>query len=88
MPTSIIDGTRIEHKLPWRTWVIPFILFPIGSYISLLFKFDTGIGSFYLPTAIAVVLINWWGPSEPYLHCIFALPYSAHSGEWSYGGNG
>ncbi len=64
MPTSIIDSTRIEHKLPWWTWVVPFILFPIGSYISLLFKFDTGVGSFYLPTAIAVVLINWWGPKR------------------------
>jgi two-component system, sensor histidine kinase len=63
-PTSIIDSTRIEHKLPWWTWVVPFILFPIGSYISLLFKFDTGVGSFYLPTAIAVVLINWWGPQR------------------------
>lgn len=58
------EGRGFESKLPWWTWVVPFLLLSIGNYISLAFKFDTGIGSLYLPTAISIVLINWWGPKR------------------------
>lgn len=50
-----------NQNLPWWTWIVPFFIFQIGSIVSLLFKFDTGIGSLYLPTAFAVILVNWWG---------------------------
>ncbi len=50
-----------SQKLPWWTWVVPFVLFHAASHISLLFKYDQGISTFYLPTAIAIVLVNWWG---------------------------
>lgn len=51
-----------EPKLPMWTWVLPFLVFHAGSRISLLFQYDLGVASLYLPTAFAVVLVNWWGP--------------------------
>lgn len=50
-----------SQKLPWWTWVAPFLLIHAASQISLVFKYDQGVSTFYLPTAIAIVLVNWWG---------------------------
>lgn len=50
-----------SNSLPGWTWFAPFILFHAASQIALLFKYDQGISTFYLPTAIAIVLVNWWG---------------------------
>jgi hypothetical protein len=55
-------SAHIETKqLPWWTWVAPFVVIHLASQISLAFKYDQGVSTFYLPTAIAIVLINWWG---------------------------
>lgn len=65
IPKSMIpESAKIERNLPWWTWIAPFILFPIGNYLSLSFKLETSVGSLYLPTAISIVLINWWGPKR------------------------
>ena len=37
------------------------MLFHLASQTALLFKIDQGVSTFYIPTAIGVVLINWWG---------------------------
>ncbi len=50
-----------QHRPPWWTWLAPFILFHAACQIALLFKYDQGVSTFYIPTAIAVVMINWWG---------------------------
>ncbi|HCZ35220.1 MAG TPA: hypothetical protein DHV26_04765 [Cytophagales bacterium] len=50
-----------ETKLPWWTWLAPFILFHLAAQVSLIFKYDQGVSTFYIPTAIAIVLVNWWG---------------------------
>lgn len=50
-----------QNQPPWWTWIAPFFLFHIASQLSLLFKYDQGVSTFYLPTAIAIVLVNWWG---------------------------
>lgn len=49
-------------QLPWWTWVVPPLLFHLGSEFSILFKYDQGVVTYYLPTALSVILINWWGP--------------------------
>ncbi|TXI68103.1 MAG: GHKL domain-containing protein [Cyclobacteriaceae bacterium] len=55
-------STSIESRqLPWWTWLAPFVVIHFASQLSLVFKYDQGVSTFYLPTAIAVVLINWWG---------------------------
>lgn len=49
------------QQLPWWTWLAPFVLFHLAAQASQLFIFDQGVSTFYIPTAIAVVLVNWWG---------------------------
>jgi two-component system, sensor histidine kinase len=53
-----------QNKLPWWTWVVPFPLFHAAIQIALLFKFAQGVSTFYVPTAVGIVLINWWGPAR------------------------
>jgi signal transduction histidine kinase len=80
--------TDTTNKLPWYTWVLPFPIFLIGSVVSLFFKFDTGVGSFYLPTAAAVVLINWWGPKRIlpslYINSLILTPLWGVETEWQW----
>jgi two-component system, sensor histidine kinase len=54
----------IQNKLPWWTWVVPFPLLHAAIQIALLFKLAQGVSTFYIPTAIGIVLINWWGPAR------------------------
>jgi len=51
-----------EHVLPWWTWIAPFILIELGNQLSLLFRYSETFSAFYLPTAIGLTLIFWWGP--------------------------
>ncbi|MBI1770595.1 MAG: GHKL domain-containing protein [Bacteroidetes bacterium] len=51
-----------QTKLPWWTWVVPIIVLHIGTEISLQFKYTQGVSDLYLPTALSVIMINWWGP--------------------------
>jgi two-component system, sensor histidine kinase len=53
-----------ERTLPWWTWVAGLLILHAGSQISVLFKIDHGISAIYLPTALGVVLVNWWGPRK------------------------
>lgn len=50
------------NRLPWWTWVIPIFVLHIGSEVSVLLRYDQGVSAYYLPTAISIVLIHWWGP--------------------------
>lgn len=54
------------------------MLFYCGTQISLYFQFESGIASLYLPTATALVLINWWGPARVlpalFLNALFCTP--------------
>jgi len=38
--------TTADNKLPWWTWVIPLLVFYLGSLISLKFRFTQGVGAF------------------------------------------
>ncbi len=51
-----------QQELPWWTWVAPFFFIELGDQLSLLFRYETAFSAFYLPTAVAIVLIFWWGP--------------------------
>ena len=42
----------------------PLAIFHIGTQISLQFKYAQGVSDFYLPTAFALILIQWWGPKR------------------------
>ncbi|MCU0356031.1 MAG: ATP-binding protein [Cyclobacteriaceae bacterium] len=52
------------QSLPWWTLLISAAILQGAIYFSLIFKYDQGVSSFYLPTAFAIVLIHWWGPKR------------------------
>lgn len=63
------------NRLPWWTWVIPIFVLHIGSEVSVLLRYDQGVSAYYLPSAISIVLIHWWGPRvlpAIYLNAIFS----------------
>lgn len=41
---------------------MPFIVLQLGSQIALLTRYDQGVADYYLPTAISIILVNFWGP--------------------------
>jgi signal transduction histidine kinase len=49
-------------RLPWWTWVVPFIALHLGSQVAIMTRYDQGVADYYLPTAISIVLVNIWGP--------------------------
>lgn len=65
-----------SSNLPWWTWIVPIVLIHLGSEISLLFKYAQGVADLYLPTAIALILIQWWGPARVvpamYVNAVFS----------------
>jgi two-component system, sensor histidine kinase len=53
---------RTPQRLPLWTWIAPLFVFATGSWISILFKTYFGSSIFYLPLALGIVLLHWWGP--------------------------
>lgn len=53
-----------KSQLPWWTWVAPFFVIELGDLVSLLFRYSQTYSAFYLPTAIGIVLVQWWGPKR------------------------
>jgi two-component system, sensor histidine kinase len=51
-----------RQPLPPWTFLASLIIIHIGTEISLVFKYDEGVADYYLPTALSLILINWWGP--------------------------
>jgi two-component system, sensor histidine kinase len=51
-----------QTRLPWWTWVATLAILHAGTQISLVFKYDQGVADYYVPTALSLILINWWGP--------------------------
>ncbi|MFS4461199.1 ATP-binding protein [Bdellovibrio sp. HCB2-146] len=51
-----------KQRLPWWTWVLPFVLFHLGTRASLAFMVSPGTSTFYFPMALAIVMVQWWGP--------------------------
>ncbi len=52
------------NQLPLWTWIVPLLVFQLGSQFSALFKYAPGAAFYYLPTSIGIILINWWGPKR------------------------
>ncbi|HEY9045913.1 MAG TPA: HAMP domain-containing sensor histidine kinase [Ohtaekwangia sp.] len=50
------------QKPPWWAWLLTIVILHTGSQISLLFEYSQGVTDYYLPTALSLILINWWGP--------------------------
>ena len=53
---------RTAERLPSWTWWLPLPAFHLATQLSLITQFEGGLGIFYLPFALALVLVLWWGP--------------------------
>lgn len=62
MEETLIDTN--SRPLPWWTWIAPFFIIEGGDQLSLLFQYSDSYSAFYLPPAVAIVLIHWWGPAR------------------------
>jgi len=47
---------------PWWTWVVPFFVATLGTWLSIWFKTGPGSSLWYLPTALGIIMVYWWGP--------------------------
>jgi two-component system, sensor histidine kinase len=76
-----------KNSFPWWTWLLPIVIFHIGSEISALFKFAPGAAYYYLPTTMSLILVNWWGPKRVVPAVYINAVLSAHLWditEWYY----
>jgi signal transduction histidine kinase len=60
----IANMSTTQTRLPWWTWLATLVILHTGSQISLIFKYDQGVTDYYVPTALSLILINWWGPAR------------------------
>ena len=63
LETSLIPGSRLKSKSTTiLTYLVVFAIIHAGSHISLLARHDLTVSDYYLPTALSVILIHWFGP--------------------------
>jgi hypothetical protein len=53
-----------RKQLPWWTWIVPIVILHLGSHVSVLLRYDQGVSAYYLPTALSIIMIQWWGPAR------------------------
>ena len=73
--------------LPWWTWVVPFFVAYTGTLLSLWFRTDPGTSLWYLPTALGIVMVYWWGPRVligVYLNAVLCAPLWGLPAQWSF----
>jgi two-component system, sensor histidine kinase len=59
---SLPANDHSSVRMPWWTLFATLAILHMGTQISLYFKYDQGVADYYLPTALSVLLVNWWGP--------------------------
>lgn len=81
MDANLIEAQRnlktTSTPLPWWTWILPFFIANLGTWLSLVFKTNFGISLWYFPVALGIVLIYWWGPRVLlgiYLNTLICMP--------------
>lgn len=51
-----------KPALPRWTWILPLLIFHLGTGLSLGFRIAPGMSLWYLPVPLGMLLIHWWGP--------------------------
>lgn len=85
-PIEVTPITTRSH-LPWWTWVLPFFIANLGTWLSIWFKTDPGASLWYLPTAFGIVMAYWWGPRVllgVYLNALICTPLWDLPWQWSF----
>ncbi len=80
-------NTAGSSSLPWWTWILPFFIANLGTWLSVWFKTDPGASLWYLPTALGIVMVYWWGPRVLlgiYLNAVLCAPLWDLPWQWSF----
>src|SRR6185436_16599860 len=75
------------ESLPWWTWILPFFIANLGTWLSLWFKTDPGASLCYLPTAFGIMMAYWWGPRALlgiYINAVVCAPLWDLPWQWSF----
>ena len=81
-----LNDSRLP-SLPWWTWVLPFFVANIGTWLSIWFKTDPGVSLWYLPTALGIIMVYWWGPRALiglYLNAVVCAPLWDLPWKWAF----
>jgi len=94
MATLLDESVPAEVKpaltradLPWWTWILPFFVANLGTWLSLWFQTGPGASLWYLPTAFGIVMAYWWGPRVLlgiYLNAVLCAPLWDLPWQWSF----
>ena len=78
-PTSAPPaGNAARPRLPAWTWILPILLFHLGTGLSLEFPIARGLSLWSLSLPLGIVLVHWWGPrvlAGLYLNAILTAGY-------------
>lgn len=78
--------TENAHRLPWWSWWLSLPLLHVATWLSLSTQFASGAALFYLPFALGIVLLLWWGPRvlpALYLNALLSTPLWGLDWHWA-----
>lgn len=87
LKSAKLASVTTSTSLPWWTWVLPFFIANLGTWLSLWFKTGPGASLWYLPTAFGIVMVYWWGPRALlgiYLNAVVSAPLWDLPWQWSF----
>lgn len=76
----------VPARLSAWTWLLPLPLLHIATWFSLATQFTHGAALWYLPYAIGLVLVLWWGPRvllAVYLNALLCVPFWGLDWRWA-----
>ena len=82
----MVSSNTPVHKWAWLTWLQLGLILVVGAYLSVLLRNYNNSLLLYLPSALGVVLIQWFGPRVlllSYLNGILTLFLWNAPGGWS-----
>ncbi|MWV10712.1 EAL domain-containing protein [Pseudomonas sp. R-28-1W-6] len=75
-----------SDRLPGWTWWLPLPLFHLGTWLSLSSQFASGAALWYLPFALGLTFVLWWGPRvlpALYLNAVLSIPLWGLDWHWA-----
>ncbi|MBB1518769.1 sensor domain-containing protein [Aquipseudomonas guryensis] len=75
-----------SDRLPGWSWWLPLPLFHLGTWMSLSTQFVSGAALWYLPFALGLTLLLWWGPRilpALYLNALLSIPLWGLDWRWA-----
>lgn len=82
-----LNPVSTSPRLSRWTWILPFFIAHLGTWLSIWFKTDPGASLWYLPTAFGIVMAYWWGPRVllgVYLNAVVCAPLWDLPWQWSF----